>query len=181
MIGGPFLGMPTRYADRVCRQGMPTGYADRLCQHAVPTGCHRDPIRDNEEIQPLVQMIQKWPPEGMPTTYADNLCRHLCRQPMPTTYADNLCRHPMPTTYADKLGNRKGCQANINRHAAIYIYIYILEDRCRPSGGPGAVLPWMIQSARITIPKRAPRWDFMDCRGLQSNPHLIVSMFQPHI
>ena len=122
VIGGPFLGMPTRYADRVCRQGMPTGYADRLCQHAVPTGCHRDSIRDKEEIQPLVQMIQKWPPEGMPTTYADTYADNLCRRPMPTTYADTLCRQPMPTTYADKPAYRKGCRANINRHAAIYIH-----------------------------------------------------------
>ena len=110
-----------RYADEVCRQGMPTGYADRVCRQAVPTGCHRDPIRDNEKIQPPLQMVQKCPPEGMPTTYADT--------PMPTTYADDLCRHPMPTTYAD----------NLCRHALIitslasttlivsrpYIYIYI--------------------------------------------------------
>ena len=88
-----------RYADEVCRQGMPTGYADRVCRQAVPTGCHRDPIRDNEEIQPPIPiLVRNCQERGMPT--------HLCRQPMPTTYADDLCRHPMPTTYADNLCRR---------------------------------------------------------------------------
>lgn len=32
MIDEPILGMPTRYADRLCRQSMPTGYADKLCR-----------------------------------------------------------------------------------------------------------------------------------------------------
>jgi len=73
MIDEPWLGMPTRYADRVCRQGMPTGYANRLCQQT--------------------HFGKEFPGQGyadtpMPTTYADDLCRH----PMPTTYADNLCR-----------------------------------------------------------------------------------------
>ena len=57
----------------------------------------------------------------MPTTYADTYADNLWRRPMPTTYADTLCRQPMPTTYADKPAYRKGCQANINRHAAIHI------------------------------------------------------------
>ena len=93
MIGELRQPMPTPYADDLCRQPLPTTYADNLCRQAVPTGCHRDPIRDNEKIQPPLQMVQKHPPEGMPTTYAGT--------PMPTTYADDLCRHPMPTTYAD--------------------------------------------------------------------------------
>ena len=95
MIGELRQPMPTPYADDLCRQPMPTTYADNLCRQAVPTGCHRDPIRDNEKIQPPLQMVQKCPPEGMPTTYADT--------PMPTTYADDLCRRPMPTPYADDL------------------------------------------------------------------------------
>ena len=112
MIGELRQPMPTPYADDLCRQPMPTTYADNLCRQAVPTGCHRDPIRDNEEIQPPIPILvrncqERGMPthlcrQPMPTTYADNLCRHLCRQPMPTTYANTLCRRPMPTTYADK-------------------------------------------------------------------------------
>ena len=76
MLTEPFLGMPTRYADRVCRQGMPTNYADSSTRKG--------------------QFGKEFPREGyadnpMPTTYADNLCRH----PMPTTYADRL-GHRMP-------------------------------------------------------------------------------------
>ena len=98
--------MPTTYADayadNLCRRPMPTTYADRLCQQAVTETLYGTMKR--------FSLLYKWSKNALQGVCRQPMPTHLCRQPMPTTYADTLCRHPMPTTYADNLC-RQACQS----------------------------------------------------------------------